>query len=254
MLLDTLEKDCRDWVSNFDEIPMNECDMQVQLSHYLIDTKHYDKVDVEYAVPLEMFHSVGFQVPEYKIVNKKRDWDKPENFPWHSQMYIDIVVKKGKQFAAVELKDSSASIIEKLDIFGEEVPDDLDILKDQAANNEVMYDYWKDVRRIEALTRFKNVVGGVALIVGNDSIYWTKSNRNPRYMPFSTYEEKGSVHKVGPGKLDWNYKPGDVTKKTSHPPFRLDGSYECKWGYTKIPAHAKKDKAPFRYMLLKIKK
>ena len=247
-LLGTLEQDCRDWISKFNEILMNERHMQVELAIYLKKTKHYDKVHVEYAVPLEMLEARGIEVPKYR--NKR--WTTPASFPWHNQMYIDIMVEKDGKFAAVELKYATTTINKDLKVFNEETPKDIKIIKPKGAQDSVMYHYWKDVRRIEALTRFPKVVGGVALIVANDSMYWNKPEGEPVYSCFSTHEK----HKVG-GDLKWGKtKEGKKCEmSTSHPAFILDGSYTCQWAEaTKIPAQALKSGEPFRFMINRISK
>ncbi|MDE7102985.1 MAG: hypothetical protein K2O46_01885 [Bacteroidales bacterium] len=237
-MLKTLKQDCENWISNFEELLMNERHMQVELADYLRNTEHYDKVYVEYAVPLAMLEKRGFEVSQ-KVKGKKNDWTKPVNFPWHNQMYIDIMVEKAGEFAAVELKYGTTLIDQNLTVFDEGFPNGVEIVKHQGAQDIVMYGYWKDVRRIEALTNFPKMVGGVALIVSNDSMYWNEPAGQPAYLPFSTHEG----HTVG-GELLW-------TCKTSNgcPSFKLDGTYNCRWEDTKIPAHARKDHAPFRYML-----
>ncbi|MDE6112423.1 MAG: hypothetical protein K2G46_03275 [Bacteroidales bacterium] len=237
-MIKTLRPDCENWISDFGELLRNERHMQVELADYLRKTEHYDKVYVEYAVPLAMLEKRGFEVSQ-KVKGKKNDWTKPVDFPWHNQMRIDIVVKKGEEFAAVELKYATTLIDKKLTAFEEALPKGVEIVKHQGAQDIVMYGYWKDVRRIEALTNFPKMVGGVALIVTNDSMYWNKPAKKPAYEPFSTHEG----HTVG-GKLVW-------TCATSNgcPSFKLDGAYYCHWKDTKIPFRARKDNAPFRYML-----
>ena len=44
----------------------------------------------------------------------------------------------------------------------------------QGAQNVVRYLFWKDVKRIEYFSSLsKDAVGGIALLLTNDSIYWT---------------------------------------------------------------------------------
>lgn len=240
MLLETLKDDCGTWIASNEILFMNECEIQLRLSHYLMETKHYGKVYVEYAVPLENLKAVAENHVKAPIKFGK------EEYPWTSQMYIDIVVEKKRQFAAVELKYATTFVDRELTVF-EEKPQ-VNIIKYQGAQDIVMYGYWKDVRRIEALTRFENMVGGVALIVSNDNAYWTKPEGEPGYSLFSVHENA-----VVKGKLEWKGRSGDHTKET-YPAFTLDGEYSCHWQDTRIPFRARKGNAPFRYMVSVISK
>ena len=71
----------------------NEREMQVRLALHLMHLKktgHYDNVHVEYPVPLQVLKKF------YPNVGKQNE------FPWKNDIYIDIVVEKDGQFAAVE--------------------------------------------------------------------------------------------------------------------------------------------------------
>lgn len=244
-LLNILENDCRQWAGQgVKTLLLNERDMQVRLTMYLEKTHHYDKVYTEYAVPLEMLRNLNFVVPQSLGHNQ---WTKPVDFPWHNEMSIDIVVEKDGKFAAVELKYATVEIANPVKVFGLNPPKGKEIIKSQGASNIVMYRYWKDVRRIEALTHFPQVEGGVALIIGNERICWQKAAQVSGYTPFTT--EEG--HKVGPGVLQWGPSIGQ-TNRGKYPAFKLDKSYTCKWADTSIPDTAKNgDK--FRYMINVIK-
>lgn len=244
-MLKTLNKDCGNWISNFGELIMNERHMQVELADYLRNTGHYDKVYVEYIVPIDMVRSRGIKVPNKNNPPKP---NVPSDFPWYNQMRIDIMVEKDGKFAVVELKYATTYIDKALTVFGESLPKGIEIIKYQGAQDIVMYGYWKDVRRIEALTRFENMVGGVALIVSNDNAYWTKPEGEPGYSLFSVHENA-----VVKGKLEWKGRSGDHTKET-YPAFTLDGEYSCHWCDTRTLARARKGNAPFRYMVSVISK
>ena len=52
-----------------------------------------------------------------------------------------------------------------------------DYAVNQGAQNVVRYLFWKDVKRIEYFSSLsKDAVGGIALLLTNDSIYWTAPN------------------------------------------------------------------------------
>ena len=259
MLLDTLKEDCEYWINSNEDVFLSEHDMQCKLASFFEKTGHYKKVHVEYAVPLASLKAVVEKCSTSLI--KFEDGD----FPWKSQMFIDIVVEDGANFAAVELKYATTSLdadctqnpkqTQARTVFGEvDMVDVIKHIKHKGAHDIVMYGYWKDVRRIEALTCFPRVVGGIALIVSNDNVYWGEPTENSGYAQFSMYKgvKGGEI-------LDWG--AGCEKTQKGRPPFKLAGSYECKWEKTSIPylshkgkgkgvdTEQNKDDRSFRYML-----
>ena len=252
MLLDTLKEDCEYWIASYQALFMNECEIQLRLSHYLMDTKHYDKVYVEYAVPLVKLQADDFEVPQ-KVSEEKNEWTKPVNFPWRSQMYIDIVVEKEGKFAVVELKYAPKPTGQDLDVFGGKVEVKIE---DPGGQNNMKYEYWKDVRRIEALTRIQEVEGGVALIVSNECSYRNSPNPNakePGYAKFAMYEK----NIVGLEEMRWGEDISEKVKE-DRPAFKLDGIYFCRWKDTAIPSIIDKNngqpKGYFKYMMTVVSK
>lgn len=255
-MIDKLKQDCEDWISSLTEVMRNEREMQVRLAMYLKEKGHYDNVHVEYPVPLQVLKKF------YPNVGKQNE------FPWKNDIYIDIVVEKDGQFAAVELKYATRAISQQPEVFcmnlkafaqNFNLKNQIKIIKNQEASNLTMYNYWKDVHRIEALTHIPKVIGGVAIILTNNKLYWEKPKHNPAYSNFSTAE--GRTVKE---KMTWNTKNNgeDVSKEISggHPNFQIDGSYECHWDDTKITVkdaqgNSLEKKSPdwFRYMITEVK-
>ena len=246
-MINELRQDCEDWISDLTEVMRNEREMQVRLAVYLKEKGHYDNVHVEYPVPLQVLKKF------YPNVGKQNE------FPWQNDIYVDIVVEKDGQFVAVELKYATRAISVQPGVFYQLVPANIKIIKNQEASNITMYNYWKDVHRIEALTHIPKVIGGVAIILTNNKLYWEKPKHNPAYSNFSTAE--GRTVKE---KMTWNTKNNgeDVSKEISggHPNFQIDGSYECHWDDTKITVKdaqgnslEKKNPDWFRYMITEVK-
>ena len=258
-MIDELKKDCIKWISRLTEVMRNEREMQVRLAMYLKENRYYDNVFVEYTVPLQLLAEHNFEVP-----SKSEDdtWTTPENFPWHNQMYFDVMVEKDGRFAAVELKYATRAISVQPGVFYQPVPANIKIIKNQEASNLTMYNYWKDVHRIEALTHIPKVIGGVAIILTNNKLYWEQPRQTPAppaYSEFSTHHDR----EVIPGLLEWGTNKGekisDYILKT-HPNFSIDGSYKCHWDYTKITVKdaqgeslEKKSPDLFRYMITEVK-
>lgn len=231
----------REWLLVQRDFFTNERDMQVKLARFLMTEKasHYDLVDTEYRVPLDEL--------------RKRHVD-TRNFPWNNQISVDIVVRKGSTWACVELKYSTQKIDYKWTLFGEELLNkDYAILKNQAASDIVMYNYWKDVRRIEAITgAFSNVAGGLAVIVTNCNNIWEQPTPGVNYEVFSLHDRKGRQkipHNVG-GTISWGPNTGKNLLE-SYPSFELCGNYPCRWEPTNIEALTKKG-TPFQYMITMI--
>lgn len=219
----------------------NERDMQVKLARFLMAEKgdHYDMVDTEYRVPLTELRSRG--------IDERR-------LPWENQISVDIVVRKGSDWACIELKYHTQKIDYEWNLFGEPLNDNsIAILKNQAASDIVMYNYLKDVRRIEAMTEaFPNVAGGLAVIVTNCNNIWDQPAPGVNYESFSLHDRKGSLpmaHSVG-GHICWGPKTGK-TLLDSYPAFDLTGSYSCRWEPTNITARTRRG-IPFQYMITTI--
>lgn len=247
-LVEMVKKDIEAYLAEPKGILYNERDLQVGLATRLRQSSHkYDSVDLEYLVPITELINVNSNHP--KLIDKGL-------YPWSnkSSMWIDIVVSKGGFYVLVELKYATKTVESKEGVtrFGEPVIDkDVQILKDQAASNLVMYNYWKDVRRIELVKqRYSKVVGGIALIVTNSDTYWdaTKVRPDSAYIPFHTGE--GRTVKRGP--MDWAGKVSDSIRK-DHDKFEIDGTYTCHWKDAKIEG-LEKDAANsvFRYCLLEV--
>ncbi|MDD5870401.1 MAG: hypothetical protein PUC77_02800 [Bacteroidales bacterium] len=142
---------------------MNERDLQMHLAIALKNSSNnYDKVEVEYYVPLM---EAGKKI---KVLGG--------DYVWNKDMRVDIVVEKDGKFIPIELKYKTKEIKKDIPRF-DEVLNGVAIIKNQGAQNEAKYGFWKDVRRIELLKkRFKAVPGGLALFLTNDPSYQNKTD------------------------------------------------------------------------------
>lgn len=232
-LLTMLKSDMESFIAEQTELLFNERDLQTTLAEKLRNSGHYDDVDLEYGVPLEELEARGLKISKDGAISK--------DFPWPNRLSIDIVVSKDDAFAAIELKYTTRTVNETLYRFGEELKTKTPIVRNQAASNLVMYNYWKDVRRIEALRKcYHKVCGGIALMITNNSTYWDEPQGTSAYRTYSMHE--GNT--VGGGFLDWAGQPAQSIIE-SHPPFVLDGKYHCYWHNTVM-----KVSPAFRYMLV----
>ncbi len=216
-MLNVLEKDLKTWLNgNHNRLLFNEEDFQLQLATWLVSTKHYDHVELEYFVPASALH----------------------HYEWKNDLYLDIVVESDGKYAVVELKYRTQEIKKPLPRFNQIIPN-TKIVKSQGADDLIKYAFWKDVRRIEHVTAaFKDVVGGFAVFVTNDPIY-TKPSK-PGTLKENLGMEDG-VH--GPNK-HW---PRTTNTNKNLPGFNLNSSYAIKWSSTQF------EMENFSYMLQKIK-
>lgn len=147
----------------------------------------YDDVDVEYFIPNEVAADGGYE--------------------WASDLRLDIVVRKDGKYAVVELKYPTKRIESEIHRFGRLLKRKdkngkdggtlFEIVKNQGAQDLVRYNFWKDVRRVEIIKALfpESVIGGVAVMLTNDSYYTRSLKPGTLCEAFSTVddEETGEV-------------------------------------------------------------
>lgn len=202
----------------------NENDFQMHLSIYLMQLKDeegnpkYDDVDIEYYVPIK-------ELEEYDWGNK-------------NGVNVDIVVEKNDEYVPIELKYATDTVNFAVKRFGEVLSKDEDIIKYQGAQNLVMYNFWKDVKRIEVLKkRFAKIKNGIALFLTNDASYLTDPKEYAACVAFSMSNGKH------PKEKHWKGEPAVAKNK---PDFDLSKDYTITWNNLNI------DDETFHYNLLKI--
>lgn len=200
-LLDLAENDIRHYLDhNGGELLFNERDLQMHLAHHLTGTGHYDDVDVEYYVPYEQL----------------------DNYIWKNELKLDILVRKGEEFLPVELKYKTKRHCKKIYRFNEEMPNDVEVLKNQGAQDLGMYDFWKDVRRVELVrNRFAAVKGGLAVFVTNDKQYLNHCRETSNNYHFCMSEGIHDTYR--------HWKNPDSSCARSHPDFELERNYLVHW-------------------------
>lgn len=187
------------------ELLFNEFDFQMQLALALRASGKYDDVDAEYFLPNSVV----------------------EGYDWDSNMYLDIVVSRDGEFVPVELKYCTRSV--RCDILRfNELLQDVEIMRNQGAQDNRRYDFWKDVRRVELVKKlFPAVKNGLAVFLTNDPAYTRSPRPGSSNAPFSMATE----HIVGGGTMDWI---GNPSTRNQHMPFKLEGSYRNDWHMTTI--------------------
>lgn len=201
-LVDIVREDVVAFLNSNKELLFNERDFQVHLSTWLKKSPNaYDDVDVEYYVPYQEL----------------------EDYVWSSELRLDIVVKKGGEYCPVELKYKTKRVERKIKRFDEQLDHSVIVMKDQGAQDLGMYDFWKDVRRVELVCkRFKQVKGGLAVFVTNDASYKKDSRTTSNNYLFNMSEGR----KFGK-QMHWR-NPESTCAKT-HPNFEVEKEYQIKW-------------------------
>ena len=154
-LIEIVQKDVFAFLESYNELLFNERDFQMHLASWLRNSANaYDDVDVEYYVP----------------------WQELDGCVWQSELRLDIVVKKDKEYCPIELKYKTKKVERQITRFDEALHDNVVVMKNQGAQDLGMYDFWKDVRRVELVRqRFERVKGGLAVFVTSqvvDMVVW----------------------------------------------------------------------------------
>ena len=220
-LTEIVKDDVHAFLKSNDELLFNERDFQMHLATWLRgSTNRYDDVDVEYYVPWQELQKVG-------------------KYVWESELRLDVVVKKDGEYCPVELKYKTKKVERQISRFDEVMNDKVVVMKNQGAQDLGMYDFWKDVRRVELVrNRFERVKGGLAVFVTNDPLYTKKSRENSNNFLFNMDEGKHSVVKY------WQ-NPESTCAKT-HPDFEVEKEYGIKWHQRTI------DNVEFYYCIVTI--
>lgn len=201
-LIEIVQQDVFAFLESYNELLFNERDFQMHLATWLRNSaNHYDDVDVEYYVP-------------------KTELD---NYIWDSELRLDIVVKKDGEYCPVELKYKTKKVESQISRFDEMLDDKVVVMKNQGAQDLGMYDFWKDVRRVELVrNRFERVKGGLAVFVTNDGFYTKGSKESSNNYLFNM-----SAGKAHSKQKRWA-NPESTCAKT-HPNFEVEREYRIEW-------------------------
>lgn len=201
-----IKKDIQTFFNERNEVFFNEKELQIQLSVYLTQSGNYDDVNVEYYIPFSQL----------------------DGYIWKNELYLDIVVRKGDEYVAIELKYPTKKIAQPIVRFGEKLPD-VSLLKEHSAINLIQYNFWKDVRRLELLKkRFPSVRSGLSVLLTNDLSYMKPHKKGSDCEPFST---NGGMHNA---MKCWSNNKGDKMAQKGYPDFVLDKQYAIDWNNTNL--------------------
>ena len=219
-LIDIVQQDIFAFLESNEELFFNERDFQMHLATWLRKSANdYDDVDVEYYVPKS-------ELP---------------NYVWDSELRLDIVVKKDGEYCPVELKYKTKKVERQISRFDEILDDKVVVMKNQGAQDLGMYDFWKDVRRIELVrNRFAKVKGGLAIFVTNDALYTKASRPESNNYLLNMNEGKHSVIK------HWQNENSACAKMNSYKSFEVEKEYSINWHHRNV------DNIPFHYCVVNV--
>lgn len=204
-LIEVAYADVKQFLDTNEELLFNERDFQMHLATFLRQTGHYDDVDVEYYVPLSEL----------------------KGYIWNNELRMDILVYKEEEFLPIELKYKTKSVRKNLLRFGERLAGKVEVMKNQGAQDLGMYDFWKDVRRIEIVRkRFKAIKSGLAVFVTNDPAYLKAGRDTSNHILFSMAEGPHGKEK------HWLDKESKCCK--THPDFEVEREYSIHWETRKV--------------------
>lgn len=219
-LIDIVQQDIFAFLESNEELLFNERDFQMHLATWLRKSANdYDDVDVEYYVP-------KIELP---------------NYVWDSELRLDIVVKKDGEYCPVELKYKTKKVERQISRFDEMLDDKVVVMKNQGAQDLGMYDFWKDVRRIELVrNRFAKVKGGLAIFVTNDALY-TKASR-PKSNNYLLNMNEGMHSPI----KHWQNENSACAKMNSYKSFEVEKEYSINWHHRNV------DNIPFHYCVVNV--
>ncbi|MFN8463915.1 MAG: hypothetical protein U0X20_00130 [Caldilineaceae bacterium] len=150
------------------------------------------------------------------------------------RLHLDIWVANQGRIAAIELKYPTARLNVAVD--GEEYH------LAAGAPDYSLYDYIKDVERLEQITGTYSNAAGYAIMLTNDRAHWTPS---PNSIGAAFRLPEGREVR---GSGTWGTAAGAGSKKGYEREIVLGGSYTVRWhDYARVDASAG---GSFRYMLI----
>ena len=130
---------------------------------------------------------------------------------------LDLRYEDADERVAIELKYKTR--LADFTVAGEDYR-----LKGQAAQDLGRYDYCRDVWRVESLVRAGRAERGLAILLTNDSAYWTAAKPQSLGEAFSLHESQRLE-----GVLSWPEGFSSGTTKGREAAIELTGSYTIVW-------------------------
>lgn len=212
-LIEIVQQDVFAFLRSNKELLFNERDFQMHLATWLRNSSNsYDDVDVEYYIPKGIL----------------------KHYVWNRELRLDIVVKK-------ELKYKTKKLKRKISRFDEILKDEVVVMKNQGAQDLGMYNFWKDIRRLELVrNQFNRVKGGLAVFVTNDFFYVKGSKSTSNNYLFNISEGKHDIFK------HWKNEESACAMRDEYKSFEVEYKYTIHWDDVFV------DEEKFYYCIVKI--
>lgn len=219
LAIDEVKSDITAFIVSNKKLLFNERDFQTQLAVWLGQSRHsYDDISLEYYVPQDCLGA---------------------DYIWKQEPRLDIVVEKGGEFVPVELKYKTKKTRKAILRFGQDLKPAHEVMKNQGARDLGMYDFWKDVKRIELVRKhFANVKGGLAVFMTNDQSYTKDPRATSNCHAFSMLAGKHAARKA--------WKDPNAREARNRPDFTLERDYSIEWNTKTI------DDIAFHYCIVSI--
>lgn len=155
------------------------------------------------------------------------------------QRYLDVWVSHEGAVLAIELKYKTRNLAVR-------IGDEQFSLKDQSAQDHGRYDFIKDIRRLEQFLSGRRDGAGYAVLLTNDSSYWTPPRgRRTLDADFRLHQGR-NLH----GTLAWRAGASTGTIRGREEPIELDGNYAVDWeSYSQLSSRSY---GRFRYLAVKV--
>jgi hypothetical protein len=141
-------------------------------------------------------------------------------------IYLDLWVADGPSVIAIELKYKTRPL--EAIVAGESFR-----LLSHGAQDLGRYDFLKDIRRLEAAIVGSSRSVGYAILITNDSTYWSPARANTSIDAAFRLSEGRSLN----GTLAWGDGAGAGTTRGREQPIVLRGTYPLQWfAYSEVPA------------------
>jgi hypothetical protein len=149
--------------------------------------------------------------------------------------HLDLLVRSPAGEVAIELKYKTRALA--IDLQGEQFN-----LVSHSAQDLGRYDFFKDLRRVEAFAASAPNRSGYAIFLTNDSAYWkSPGSLAYGYAAFTMHDGRAVS-----GSLGWGERASEGTRKGRQSDIELYGNYGLSWAeYSSVPADSYGN---FRYL------
>jgi len=133
-------------------------------------------------------------------------------------LHIDVTAEFDGCVYAFELKYKTKTMAA---LVGSELYE----LQNHGGQPQGRYDFLKDIARLESINQSLPKSVACAILLTNDSAYWSKPrSTDDTSAAFSLYEGRSLS-----GRLDWSPRAGTGTKRGREEPINLGGQYLLEW-------------------------